>query len=209
MGRAKDLEKNKSYDLRIQFVGSNMTLFHKDASLVTATDPDATYSSGLCGIRTNRTRARFERVDIAALVKPRCFVIMPFAGEMDYIYRVIKETVEQHGLDCDRADEKFASKPILDLVRTAIANAELVIVDFTGRNPNVYFEAGLADAANKKWIVLAQSPSDLAIDVQSIRAIFYLDKMGYDEKLRNDLSLALEQTLVEGSSGFRVATRRG
>ena len=194
-GRAKDLEKNKPYDLRIQFVGSNMTLFHKGACLVTATDLDATYASGVCGLRTNQTRARFESVDLAALVKPRCFVIMPFAHAMDNIYRVIHETVEQYGLACSRADEQFASQPIIDHVRTAIASAELVIVDFTGRNPNVYFEAGLADAAQKKWIVLAQSQADLAIDVQHIRTIFYKDKIGHDEKLRHELSLALEHTL--------------
>src|SRR5688572_20124800 len=34
----------------------------------------------------------------------------------------------------------------------ALAGADIVVVDFTNRNPNVYFEAGLADAWKKKWI---------------------------------------------------------
>jgi hypothetical protein len=69
----------------------------------------------------------------------------------------------------------------------ALAGADIVVVDFTNRNPNVYFEAGLADAWKKKWIVLAQSTNDLAFDVQHIRTIIYSNKMGADSKLRESL----------------------
>jgi hypothetical protein len=194
MGSAHDLQKGKTYDLRIEFVGERMTLFCDGAAMISATDN--TYSSGVCGLRTNKTQARFEHVEITPFVKPRCFVIMPFAAEMNFVYRIIKETVEKHGIECERADERFVSEPILDDVKARIDSADLVIIDFTGRNPNVYFEAGIADALNKKWIILAQSKNDLAFDVQHIRAIMYVDKMGSDEQLKADLHRALEETLV-------------
>ena len=57
---------------------------------------------------------------------------------------VIKKCVEEHDIKCERADERFISEPIVQNVKSKIASAEIVIVDFTGRNPNVYFEAGLA-----------------------------------------------------------------
>jgi hypothetical protein len=204
-GSARDLEKGKTNNLRIEFVGDRMTLFSEGMAMISATDDS--YRSGFCGLLTNRTKARFGAVDLTLFVKPRCFVIMPFAAEMEFVYRIIKETVEQHDVECQRADERFVSEPILDDVKAQIASADLVIIDFTGRNPNVYFEAGMADALLKKWIVLAQSKNDLAFDVQHIRAIMYLDKMGREEKFRDDLRRAIKETLLAidqaGKAGHR------
>jgi hypothetical protein len=127
---------------------------------------------------------------------------MPFAVEMDFVYRIIKETVEQHGVECERADKRFVSEPILDDVKAQIASADLVIIDFTGRNPNVYFEAGMANALMKKWIILAQLENYLVFDVKHIRAIMYLDKMGCEKKFRDDLHRAIKETLaVIGQAG--------
>jgi hypothetical protein len=173
-----------------------MTLFHNDVPILNAIDN--TYFSGFCGLRTNRTEARFENVDIQA-VRPKCFVIMPFDAELDYVYRVVRETVEHHNMDCLRADERFISEPIIEDVKSQIAGADFVVADFTNRNPNVYFEAGLADAWKKKWIVLAQSTNDLAFDVQHIRTIIYSNKMGADSKLRESLEQALKATM--GAAG--------
>jgi hypothetical protein len=197
IGSARDLQKGNTYKLRVEFVNDRITLFSNDVAIISAAD--GTYASGVCGLRTNRTKARFEHVDITPLVKPRCFVIMPFAAEMNFVYRVIKETVEKYGIDCERADENFASKPIMADVKARIETADLVIIDFTGKNANVYFEAGIADALNKKWIILRQSKDDLSFDVQHIRAITYTDKMGYEQKFKDDLNRALEQTLKTSS----------
>jgi hypothetical protein len=78
----------------------------------------------------------------------------------------------------------------MDDVKKQISEADLVIVDFTGQNPNVYYEAGLADAMGKDWIVLAQSTDDLTFDVRHIRSIQYSNVMGADRKLKADLDNA-------------------
>ncbi len=192
-GLAQDLKSDVPYHLRTEFHGDRITLFHNGVPVLRAVD--STYSSGFCGLRSNRTEAIFENVDISA-VKPKCFVIMPFAPELNFVFNVIKEAVEQQDLECVRADERFVSEPIIENVKSQIAGAEVVIVDFTGRNPNVYFEAGLADAWRKKWIVLAQSTSDLAFDVQHVRAIVYSNTMGADQKLKTDIGRALQETLT-------------
>jgi hypothetical protein len=195
-GLAASLKSHEPYHLRVEFTGDRITLFHNDVPILSAIDN--TYFSGFCGLRTNRTEARFENVDIQA-VRPKCFVIMPFDAELDYVYRVVRETVEHHNMDCLRADERFISEPIIEDVKSQIAGADFVVVDFTNRNPNVYFEAGLADAWKKKWIVLAQSTNDLAFDVQHIRTIIYSNKMGADSKLRESLEQALKATM--GAAG--------
>ncbi len=123
--------------------------------------------------------------------KPRAFVIMPFTSELDFVHGVIERTITRYGIDCVRADQIAISRPVMEDVKSQIAEADLVIVDFTGKNPNVYYEAGLADAWKKDWIVLAQSTDDLTFDVQHIRCIKYSNTMGADVKLQAALEKAL------------------
>jgi hypothetical protein len=132
------------------------------------------------------------------VTKPLCFVVMPFSSELGFVYKTIQATVEGLGLECVRGDERHVSRPVIDDIRADIARADLVIVDFSGKNSNVYYEAGLADAWKKKWIVLAQVPDDLTFDVKHIRTIFYSDRMGADVKFRVDLERAVRETLSFG-----------
>jgi hypothetical protein len=74
-GPARCLKSHEPYHLRVEFTGDRFTLFHNDAPVLRAIDND--YFSGFCGLRTNKTEARFQNVDIQK-VKPKCFIIMPF-----------------------------------------------------------------------------------------------------------------------------------
>jgi hypothetical protein len=116
---------------------------------------------------------------------------MPFASELDFVHKVIENIIEDYGIDCVRADQIAISRPVMEDVKAQIAVADLVIVDFTGKNPNVYYEAGLADAWKKDWIVLSQSNEDMTFDVRHIRSIRYSNTMGADIKLAEDLGNAL------------------
>jgi hypothetical protein len=191
-GRTESLELDRKYKLRLEVVGSQLRLFEGKVQMLSAVD-DA-YVSGQFGLRTRITKARFESVQLD-ITKPLCFVVMPFASELTYVYRTIQETVEKAGLRCVRGDERTISRPIIDDIRADIATADLVVVDFTGKNPNVYYEAGLADAWRKKWIVIAQSTDDLAFDVRHVRSILYSNTMGADVKFRDDLARAIRDTL--------------
>jgi hypothetical protein len=120
---------------------------------------------------------------------------MPFASELDYVYDVIRNTVEERGLRCVRADEILVSRPVVEDIKEQIAGADLVIVDFTNKNPNVYYEAGLADAWKKKWKVIVQRSDDLTFDVRHIRTINYSNTMGADVQLRRKLGSAIDETM--------------
>jgi hypothetical protein len=195
-GSAHDLGKGKTSNLRVLFQGNRITLFSEDAEMINATDDS--YSSGRCGLRTNRTKGRFANVDITP-DKPRCFVIMPFDHGMKSIYEIIVETAKQHNVECDRADKHYISQPIVEEVKNLIDSADLVIIDVTGQNANVYFEACIASALLKKWIILSQSKDDIAFDIKHFRVILYQDKMGYEQQFRDDLSRAIEETLAVSS----------
>lgn len=188
LGHPSSVFKNKQYRLKLEFKGSRITLYENDVQQLVVLDDS--YQVGQCGLAAWKTRARFENVCIRKDT-PKAFVIMPFASELDFVHKVINLTVEDYGFNCIRADEIAISRPIMDDVKTQIANADLVIVDFSGKNPNVYYEAGIADAWKKDWIVLAQSSEDMTFDVRHIRSIRYTNTMGADEKLAKDLGNAL------------------
>jgi hypothetical protein len=191
VGNRDSIAYKKTYRMRVDCVGSQITLYENDVKQLAVVDE--TYQVGQWGFLSLRTKASFKNVK-TQLSTPVCFVIMPFASELDFVYRVIKETVEKFKLKCVRADEIYVSRPVVEDIKGQIAGADLVIVDFTNKNPNVYYEAGLADAWKKKWIVLAQSQDDLTFDVRHIRTILYSDRMGADEKLRDELEQAIHET---------------
>jgi hypothetical protein len=188
VGQSSSIRKGKAYRLRLDFIGSQIILYENDVQQLIVVDED--YQAGQCGFTTWQTRARFENLQVQK-AKPRAFVIMPFKSELDFVHGVIERTITRYGIDCVRADQMAIARPVMEDVKSQIAGADLVIVDFTGKNPNVYYEAGLADAWKKDWIVLAQSTEDLTFDVQHIRCIQYSNTMGADVKLQAALENAL------------------
>ena len=188
-GRASSLRYDQSYKLAVEFVGSSITVYENSVPVLQV--KDELLRTGQWGFRARKTKAIFRNIQVSGS-KPRCFVVMPFSSELTFIYGLIKTIVESHGFECIRADEVFVSRPAIDEIRDQIAKADLVIVDFTGKNTNVYYEAGLADAWKKSWIVLSQSASDLTFDVQHIRTIIYTDRMGSDQRFSEELTNALK-----------------
>jgi len=189
VGQRTAVRAGKSYRLKVEFSGSQITLYENDVQQIPVIDE--TYKSGQWGLRTFASSARFENFRVTRS-QPSCFVVMPFASQLSFVYGIIKQTVEKYGLRCERSDEIFVSKPVVDDLKDKIAEADLVIVDFTGKNPNVYYEAGLADAWKKNWIILAQSSDDMTFDVRHIRSIRYSNMMGADIQLREHLEQSLE-----------------
>lgn len=49
---------------------------------------------------------------------------MPFASELEFVHRVVSEVVASYGIACQRADEVFLSRPVMDDVKQMIAAAD-------------------------------------------------------------------------------------
>lgn len=73
---------------------------------------------------------------------------------------------------------------------------EIVIADLTGRNPNVFYEVGLAHALLRKTVLLTQNADDVPFDLQPIRYLMYGVGSSERQKLRDDLSKRL-RTLIQ------------
>jgi len=100
---------------------------------------------------------------------------MPFSGDM--IQEVYKEytkpTVEDVGMKCIRGDDIFSVTSVMEDIFEAICEAHVVIGEFTGRNPNVLYEAGIAHTLGKPLICITQNIEDVPFDMRSIRHIVY------------------------------------
>ena len=128
--------------------------------------------------------------------KPFVFVIMPFDKTFDDIYEFgIKGAAADASAYAERTSEQMFDDSILDRVVNQISKADVVVADMTGRNPNVYYEAGMAAAWGKAWIVIAQANQDLTFDVEQVRFILYANRIGAAEQFEDRLRRAIEETL--------------
>jgi hypothetical protein len=104
-----------------------------------------------------------------------CFVTQPFATPLgEYFEKVFKPAVEKAGLTAVRADaDIFGTGKIIDQVWSGINSAKVLIAELTTRNPNVFYELGLAHALNKPVILISSNETDVPFDLQHIRVVYY------------------------------------
>jgi hypothetical protein len=104
-----------------------------------------------------------------------CFVMMPFGEPIGGYYKSIYETaITKAGLRPVRADDEiFATGKIIDQVWDGITSAKVLVAELTGRNPNVFYELGLAHALSKPVVLVSSNQSDVPFDLKHIRVIYY------------------------------------
>src|SRR5688572_13651792 len=104
----------------------------------------------------------------------KAFVVMPFSRELTDIYELgIKAGCELAGVTCTRVDEQIFSEHILKRIYQQIDDADLIIAEMTGRNPNVFYEVGYAHARDKTVLLLTRSEDDIPFDLRGFRHIIH------------------------------------
>ena len=104
-----------------------------------------------------------------ATSRPNCFVIMPFAPELNCFYLYLALHIErEHGILCRRADQRFSTRPVREKIDDYVRGADIIIADCSGNNPNVLYELGIAHTLDKDCILITQDstsamPSDIRL----------------------------------------------
>lgn len=127
-----------------------------------------------------------------------CFVIMPFGGWLDGYYGTIySPAVDAVGLEPHRADDLFRPSTIVNDIWSYTKRAKLLLADLTGKNPNVFYELGLAHALGKPVILVAESMDDIPFDLRALRIILY-DKNAPDwgRLLRDKVEASIKEVLA-------------
>lgn len=102
------------------------------------------------------------------------FVIMPFKKEMDPIYnKHIVSACRELSLSVGRANDFFKAHAVMADVWGSMQHAKVIVADCTGRNPNVFYEMGMAHVLGKPVVLVSQNARDIPFDISSIRHIPY------------------------------------
>jgi hypothetical protein len=70
--------------------------------------------------------------------------MMPFHPRFDAVYAALRQTAEELGLRCRRADDIWENPAVIQDVVSLIDRSKVVVCDCTDRNPNVFYEIGIA-----------------------------------------------------------------
>lgn len=158
----------------------------------------------ITGQRNQPVASSNRGVDVSSFLKPyginpdtiasdpdKIFVLTPFSDQERGVYDVIKSVCSLAGFVVIRGDERRADGDILPQIIEGIISSRIVIANISSRNPNVFFELGIAMAMGKPTLLISDTLSDVPFDLQSRRILVFKTP----EQLRDMLTAALLQTV--------------
>lgn len=132
--------------------------------------------------------------------KPRetCFVMSPFGGWYDSYYSdVYCPAIEAAGLEPCRADDLYRPSAIVQDIWAYVKSARVMLADMTDKNPNVFYELGLAHALDKPVVLLSQTIEDVPFDLRALRVLTYeTADPAWADTLRTSITAALKEVLA-------------
>lgn len=140
--------------------------------------------------------------------KKTCFVICPIGNEGSEV-RKHANCLFDHVIEpaCDkfnfkhpvRVDKLAISGLITNKIIKNLRDADIVIADITGHNPNVFYELGIRHALNKHVILIKNEQDKRPFDIQSLNIIDYvsLDDPQDLQKLKNELIRHIQSIINE------------
>jgi hypothetical protein len=105
---------------------------------------------------------------------PEVFVLMPFIDTLLAVYvDHIRKAAEQLGHTVGRADDFYGPGHVMSEVWTHLNRAAVVIADCTSRNPNVFYEIGIAHTLGRPVILISQDREDIPFNIRDNRVLIY------------------------------------
>ena len=140
-----------------------------------------------------------EEVEMTAEDRKSCFVVGPIGEEgseerrkADWLLNgIVKPVLENDPFNyaVHRADEFADPGMITDQALTSAMDADLVIADLTGRNPNAYYELAVRHMVQSPVIHMILEGETIPFDIKDYRAINYsIDHPADLEKAKSALA---------------------
>lgn len=101
--------------------------------------------------------------------------LMPFHKRYDKVYIALQNACKQCGYSAIRSDNQFVSGDILKYTIELILKAQIIIAVIDGRNPNVFYEIGIAHSLGK-LVILVSNIADfqsVPFDLRNNRMVLY------------------------------------
>ncbi|WP_341860921.1 hypothetical protein [Gymnodinialimonas sp. 57CJ19] len=150
----------------------------------------------LNSVRPRRQRPTIFQISEHESIEPTlASAMMPFAAEFSDVYTSIQQAATNAGLRCRRADDIWENAAIIQDVVALIDRSRVVICDCSGRNPNVFYEAGIAHTLGREVILIAQSEYDIPFDLRHLRFVKYHNNTEGREALATALTGRIQTIL--------------
>jgi hypothetical protein len=111
-------------------------------------------------------------------LEKKCFVSCPFGDEntkerqrSDGVFKLIKEALSPLGYETYRTLDNESSGSITTRIVKELINADLVVADLTGLNPNVFYELAIRHCTGKPFIHIAQEQTDIPFNIFNLNVI--------------------------------------
>ncbi len=144
----------------------------------------------------------------------KCFVISPIGAEgsviranADKLFKyIIKPVCEMCDFDPIRVDQLNDANSITQTIIEHLENADLVIADISGHNPNVFYEMGYRARTKKPMIHLKTKGENLPFDVNTIRTLDYdLTDLDSVDEVKGRLQKTIESfSYADSSDEFEI-----
>jgi hypothetical protein len=168
------------------------------------TEPDGQQPVSAQAIRAAQAAAAaIQNIEVREFLDS-CFVVMPFGGWFDKYYDdIFKAAIKAAGFEPVRSDELFSSGSVVEQIWEQINKSTVLLADLSGRNPNVFYELGLAHAAHKPVVLTARNIDDVPFDLRHLRvAIYDVNEPRWSEKLTKTLTDFLKNAKAEPSKSI-------
>ena len=129
-------------------------------------------SSAESGPRVYFTPSVFT-VPSSAVDRDLIAVMMPFTLEFDPVYVELHDSLAMQNLRALRVKDIWQHSTIIQDIFSLIWVSNIVICDFSTRNPNVFYETGIAHTLGKHVIPITQSADDVPFDLRHHRFVTY------------------------------------
>jgi hypothetical protein len=123
-------------------------------------------------------------------------VMMPFDTSLKTTYDSIKKSCIDSKYRVLRAGDIWENSTIIQDIFSLIFRSKIIIADFTGKNPNVMYETGIAHTLGKLVIPISRSIDDVPFDMGHHRVLTYLPNKQGLEDLTKELTKKLKQVSV-------------
>lgn len=117
--------------------------------------------------------------------------LTPFTEEGEHLFRDCQKILSNVDIFLQRTDNYVEKEDIMMNIVSLIVQSEIVIVNINGRNPNVYYELGIAHAIGKPTILLSETKfesDDIAFDLRQKRIIMYSSMQDLEQQLLYQIS---------------------
>jgi hypothetical protein len=114
-------------------------------------------------------------------------VMLPFQPQFAPVLAAISSVGHELALRVQSANDVWNESEIIQDIFSLIYRSSAVVCDFSDRNANVFYEAGIAHTLGRPMIPLVQRVEDIPFDLQHHRHIDYLNNGEGIEDLKAQL----------------------